>query len=207
MKFSVPLLIVALLLGGCGLTREVPLPQQTAQSFWDAMVRGDRQEAKALTIRGRLGEPLLKVRLERVTVAGARVVGGRAFVPTTLFFAIPVDGAQGVECNATMETELLEVRGRWLIDDAVTMEAYDKALQKGTATCTSKIVEKAFEQGLERFESVKKELERGFFDFAREFQESFRSLQKELNETLRRLQKEPGMEPSELPKPQEGERI
>ncbi len=207
MRISVYLFAVALLLVGCGTTREVPLPQQTAERFWNAMVRGDERQAKALTIRGRLGEPLLKVRLERVTIAGARVVEGRAFVPTRLFFSLPLEGTEGVECNATMETELLEVQGRWLVDDLVTMEAYDKALRKGTAACTSKIVEKRVEEGLERFESVKRELERDFFDFARVFQEGFRSLQRELNQTLRRLQREPEGEHPPLSDPKEGERI
>ena len=200
--------IFMFLLGGCAKHEERSLPQQSAQKFWDAMVKGDLKLAKAMTIRGRLDEPLLKVELSDVEVTGARVVQGRAFVPTHLRFRIPLDSLKDAECNATMETELLKVEGRWLIDDVVTMQNYDEALQKGAAQCTSKMLQKALQKGMKNFESVKKEVEQGLFGIAKEFEKSFKQMQEQLQESLERMQKELQKEPPpKLPEPQEGQKI
>ncbi len=199
--------IFMFLLGGCAKHEERSLPQQSAQKFWNAMVNGDLKLAKAMTIRGRLDEPLLKVELSDAKVTGARVVQGRAFVPTHLRFRIPLDSLRDVECNATMETELLKVEGRWLIDDVVTMQNYDEALQRGAAQCTSKMLQKAMQKGMKNFESLKKELEREFFGMAKEFEKSFKDMRERLRESMDRIQKELQKEPPKLPEPQEGQKI
>ncbi|WP_457592651.1 hypothetical protein [Hydrogenimonas sp.] len=206
MRGVIAVTLFLLVLGGCGTKRETSLPQDTARKFWSAMVQGDTIQAKALTVRGRLEEPLLKVKFLRAEVKGARVVDGRAFVPAVLFFANPVDRSAG-ECNATVETDLLNIEGRWLVDDVVTMENLDKALRKALAKCTSKAVEKAVEKGVESFESVKKELQKNFSDIAKELGETFQTIQKELKESLDRMQKELQKEPPRLPEPAEGDKI
>ncbi len=208
MRALVAALVSVFLLGGCAKHEERILPQQSAQKFWDAMAKGDLKLAKAMTIRGRLEEPLLKVELLDAEATGARMVQGRAFVPTHLRFRIPFDSLKSAECNATMETELLKVEGRWLIDDVVTMQNYDEALQKGAAQCTSKMLQKALQKGMKNFESVKKELEREFFGIAKEFEKSFKQMQEQLRESLERMQKELHKEPPpKLPEPQEGQKI
>ncbi len=206
MRWMIVIAVSLLLFGGCAEKRQTSLPQSTAEKFWSAMAAGDLPQAKALTLRGRLEEPLLKVKLTRVEMRGARAVDGRAFVPVRLFFANPVDPA-AQECNTTVETELLKIEGRWVVDDVVTMQNYDKALRKGLAKCTSKIVERALEKGVENFESVKKELQENFSDIAKEFEETFKTIQKELKESLQRIQKELQKEQPKLPEPAEGDRI
>lgn len=197
-----------IMLGGCAKESRTPLPQDVAQKFWSAMVEGDIKEAKSYTIRGRVEEPLFDLKLLSAKVEGARVINGRAFVPTSVTFAIPAGSADVSDCNATFDTELLKIEGKWLVDETVTSQNYDKALQNSIAECGSKILEGALKRGLENFEEVKKELQKSFMGVSKELQKSFRELQKELQESLKRIQKGLEEEPSELPKPQEeGEKI
>ncbi len=207
MRLFLVLSAIVILLGGCAKIEESSLPQPVAQKFWSAMVEGDIKEAKSLTVRGRIEEPFLDVELKKAEIEGARVVNGRAFVPTTLKFVVPVESVKISECNASFDTELLKIEGRWLVDDVVTMENYDKALQSAVASCSSKLLEDALKRGLQSFDEVKKELEKSFFGISKEFEKSFKMLQKELQESLEKMQKELEKEPSKLPEPSEGDKI
>lgn len=205
MRWSIVIMAVLVFFGGCQKS-QAPLPQSVAREFWSAMQQGDLKHAKALTVRGRVDEPLFKVKLLKTETEGARVVKGRAFVPVVLFFENPVDRSAG-ECNTTVDTELLKIEGEWLVDDAVTMQNYNDALKNGVAECASRAIGRAVAEGVESFESVKKELEENFQGIAEELGKSFEAIQEELLDSLKRIQRELQKEPPKLPEPAEGDRI
>ncbi|BBG65454.1 hypothetical protein NNO_0751 [Hydrogenimonas sp.] len=207
MRYAAALLLFAALLGGCAKREQSQSPQSVALKYWQAVKEGDMRLAKSMTIRGSMEEPLIKAELLDVKVSGARVVNGRAFVPTGFSFRLPVDSFKNIECNSTMDTELLKVEGRWLIDDVVTMRNYDRAVQEGTAACTSGLLKDALKKGMKSFESVKKELEEGFSGVAKEFEKSFKDIQKQLQKSLEQLQRELSKERPELPEPEKGQKI
>jgi DNA-binding Lrp family transcriptional regulator len=196
-----------LLLGGCAAKPKEAPPHSVAQRFWDAIVHDDLQAAKACTIRGKIEERVwIKVKLKRVVTRDARIVNGRAFVPTTLVFTLPVESVASKECNTTMETELLKIEGRWLVDEIVTMENYEDALHKGVAACTSMMLEEAIDKGLEHYEALQKELQKNLMEFEKTFERTIRELQQRLQKSLEQMQKRM-TPPSQLPEPQESEKI
>ncbi|BDY12250.1 hypothetical protein [Hydrogenimonas cancrithermarum] len=208
MKKLTALVAAALfLLGGCAAKPKEMPPHSVAQHFWGAIVHDDLQAAKAYTVRGKIEERALgKVKLKRVVTREARIVNGRAFVPTTLVFTLPVESVASKECNTTMDTELLKIEGRWLVDEIVTMENYEDALHKGVAVCTSIMLEKAIDKGLEHYETLQKELQKNLMEFEKTFEETIEELQRRLQKSIEQMQKR--MTPSpRLPEPQEGEKI
>ncbi len=207
MRLAIAALFVLIIAVGCTETKEKPLPQQTAQKFWDAMVNENIGAAKSVTIRGGIEEPLLRVDLSGVKISGARVTDGRAFVATTIYFKIPIDSFKEDECNVTMDTELLKIKRRWLVDDIVTMRNYDEALQRGVLKCTSRMLEKSLQKGLKNFESVKKELERGLLDKTKELEKSFKQIQERLRESIEKMKKEFQNSSCKLPETNRGHRI
>gem|GEM_PF-1434762 len=206
------ILIFSMLLVTSGCARQNPenLPQNVAKKFWDAMAAGDMKEAKALTIRSEIeAKKPLGIHVVRVDTGLAKVVRGRAFVPTVIYFHLPVKKISEQECNATMDTELLKVDGVWLVDDVVTMKNYDNAVKKGVADCSARLLEKSIEKGLKEYEELQKSLQENFKMYKKTFKNSFEKLQKALQKSVQELQKElqESDENVTLPPPQKGQRI
>lgn len=214
MKKSIWILMLPLMMlmtSGCAQQSRQKLPQEVAKQFWNAMIAGDMRTAKGLTIRGELEEPkVLGTRLTGVETAGAKVVQGRAFVPTTLHFKLPVKEVTDRECNTTMDTELLKVEGAWRIDDVVTMRNYEEAIKQGVAACSAKLLEESIEKGLSEYEKLQKSLNKSFKTYKKTFEETFKALQETMRKTLEDLQKELQEQEENAtpaPLPQKGERI
>jgi len=182
-------------------------PNVVTQKFWSAMVNDDLRSAKSLTIRSKIERSsLLKVKLKGVDLKNANVVNGHAFVPTTIFFTIPIEAVEDKECNITIDTELLKVENRWLIDDIVTMENYNTALKKGLASCTTKILEDAVGLGKKQYEELQKKLKKSFDIFGDRFEDSLKSIKERLKKSLKEFKEENEPAP-ELPEPQKVEKI
>ncbi|WP_300366862.1 hypothetical protein [Hydrogenimonas sp.] len=201
-----------LLLVGCTSKPGTTTPQEVAGEFWNAVIRGDGRAAKALTVRQRIEtKTVIKVVLKRVETLGTRVVNGRAFVPTRLIFTIPLESLKSNECNATFDTELLKVEGRWLVDDIVTMENYRKSVDERVVVCGAKMLDMAIDESLEEFELFRKELGKESEELGRVIQKSMKKWKEEIIEMLRQMQKslEELEPPAEPPKslPEKGERI
>jgi len=182
-------------------------PNEVTQKFWNAMINDDLRTAKSLTIRSKIKRSsLLKVKLKGVDLKNAKIVHGHAFVPTTIFFTIPIEAVEDKECNITIDTELLKVESRWLVDDIVTMESYNSTLKKGLATCTTKMLEDAIGLGKEQYEELQKKLKKSFDIFGDTFEDSLKSIKERLKKSFKDLKEE--SEPaSQLPEPQKVEKI
>jgi uncharacterized protein YukE len=178
-------------------------PNGVTQKFWNAMVDSDIRTAKSFTIRSKIKRSsLLKVKLKGVELKEAKVINGHAFVPTTIFFTIPIEAVEDKECNITMDTELLKVEGRWLVDDIVTMESYNSALKDGLASCSAKILEDAVGLGKEQYEELQKKLKKSYEKFG----DSLESIKESLKKSLKKF-KEDDKPASQLPESQKVEKI
>ena len=182
-------------------------PNVVTQKFWNAMVNDDLRTAKSLTIRSKIKRSsLLKVKLTHVELKNSNIINGHAFVPTTIFFTIPIEAVEDKECNITMDTELLKIEDKWLIDDIVTMENYNTALKKGLASCTTKMLEDAIGLGKEQYEELQKKLKKSFDIFGDTFEDSLKGIKERLKKSLKELQEENEPAP-QLPEPQKVEKI
>ena len=182
-------------------------PSEVTQKFWNAMVNDDLRTAKSLTIRSKIKRSsLLKVKLKGVDLQNGKIVNGHAFVPTTIFFTIPIEAVEDKECNITIDTELLKIESRWLVDDIVTMESYNSTLKKGLATCTAKMLEDAVGLGKEQYEELQKKLKKSFDIFGDRFEDSLKSIKERFKKSLKDLKEESEPAP-QLPEPQKVEKI
>jgi len=182
-------------------------PNEVTKKFWNAMVNDDLRTAKSLTIRSKIKRSsLLNVKLKGVELKEANVINGHAFVPTTIFFAIPIEAVEDKECNITIDTELLKVEDKWLVDDIVTMESYNSTIKKGLASCTTKMLEDAIGLGKEQYEELQKKLKKSFDIFGDTFEDSLKSIKERLKKSLKELQEENEPAP-QLPEPQKVEKI
>ena len=205
-------LLLLLLFAGCQSRTQTAAPQQVAKRFWNAVIGGDERMAKAQTIRQRIDAGLpIRVRPERAEIEGARVIDGRAFVPTRIFFTIPIDNIASHECNATFDTELLNVEGRWLVDDIVTMENYRKGVEEGAVACGARMLDKTIQEGIREFEKFQKQLGNQSRELGETLKKSMQIWQRQMIEALKKMQKEleKGEPAPEEPRslPEKGERI
>jgi hypothetical protein len=188
-------------------------PDSVALRFWQAMQKGEMAAAKALTVRKKIETGLpVKLKITQVSVAKGEAKEGYAHIPTTLRFAPAVEGAGPMECNATFTTELLRIDGSWRVDDIVTMQRFDEAVQKGLGACARRMLQKSLDEGL-------RELQMLWETQGREFAETLRrsmwvwqqQMLKALEEMERGLQKSPKAPPTAppvpLPAPEKGEKI
>ncbi|WP_457596233.1 hypothetical protein [Hydrogenimonas sp.] len=174
-------------------------PAQVAQAFWLAYAAGEKEAAKAMTVRGHIESGLpLEVAIDGVKVGAAETSDGLAKVPTTLAFHVEMEGARSAECNATFETELLRIDGVWRVDGVVTMGHYLQGLENGALKCSGELMRKWLDLGEKGWRSLKEELKK------QDTETLFRKLQDALMEWLRQLQEAPEKSPEH---PDEKERV
>ena len=198
--------VAALLLAVAATASEGPV--EVARSFWNAVKAGDLESAKALTVRGHVSLDLpVKVVLDNVVLAEANASDGYAEVPTAVTFRLKMEDLESADCNATFETDLLEVGGRWKIDDLMTMRNYEKGLREGALVCGSRLMEEWLQMSLGTLEKYKEPLKKNGEQMGETMRKMMEELEKAMEKALRDFElQEPPAKP-QLPPPHKGETI
>ena len=182
-------------------------PESVAKAFWQAMAAGEKEKAKALTIRGHIESDLpLSFKIDRIEVDEGNVTDGRAEIPTRLILALPGADGASLACTAKFQTELLDVADRWRVDGIVTMKRFEKGAAKAAVDCGSKIFDAMMREGMHYFDAMQKALQ----EQNGTIRETIRKWQDEMEKMMKQLQKELQNPPKRnvpLPAPEEGERI
>ncbi|RME35574.1 MAG: OmpH family outer membrane protein [Gammaproteobacteria bacterium] len=181
-----PLLLWGLLLAGC----QTPLmPDEVAGLFWEAIQKGDHRTLQRLVAPGTMdtqeadGEvlPVSAVKLGATVIEGDQA---RVATEVTLSGDHPV--------TVPLETRLVRIDRRWLVDYRATVQSLRSDSPVAQALFTLQTLTERLQRGLE--ESTRElqrqapEIERQLDELGRELESKVPEIQRQLEEFARQLQ-------------------